>query len=62
MAGPIEGIARAMQNLEEYGLAHGYYPEPSKSIFVPSSPEAKDDCQQQLAEFKFEFEFWDGSH
>jgi hypothetical protein len=55
MVGPVEGIARAMQNLEEYGLAHGYYPEPSKSIFVPSSPEAKDDCQQQLAEFKLEF-------
>jgi hypothetical protein len=27
---------------------------------VPSSPEAKDDCQQWLTEFKFEFR--DGSH
>eukprot|EP00978_Attheya_sp_CCMP212_P037689 scaffold180215_cov36-Attheya_sp.AAC.2 len=32
-----------MRLLEEYGPACGYYPEPSKSIFVPCSPEATDE-------------------
>jgi hypothetical protein len=59
MVGPVKGIAQLMQLLEEYGPTRGYYPEPSKSIFVPSPPEAKDDCQRRLAEFKFEFQ--DGS-
>ena len=57
---PVDGIPhQAMQLLEECGPACGYYPKLSKSIFVPSSPEARDECQWRLAEFQFEFQ--DGS-
>ena len=57
---PVDGIPhQAMQLLEECGPACGYYPELSKSIFVPFSPEARDECQWRLAEFQFEFQ--DGS-
>jgi hypothetical protein len=48
-----------MRLLETYGPARGYYPEPSKSIFVPCTPEATDECKRRLAEF--EFQFRDGS-
>jgi hypothetical protein len=56
---PVKGIAQNMRLLKEGGPAHGYYSKPFKSIFVPSSPEAMDQCQWWLAEFNFDFR--DGS-
>jgi hypothetical protein len=44
-----------MRLLEVLGPARGYYPEPSKSIFVPDNPEAMEDCKRELADFNFIF-------
>ena len=56
MAGPVEDIARAMTLLEERGPARGYFPEPTKSIFVPTVWEARQQCQDALSTFQFQFQ------
>ena len=54
MTGPVDAIARAMRLLEEQGPARGYYPEPEKSIFVPSTPEVATECQDRLKDHNFQ--------
>ena len=43
-----------MRLLEEQGPARGYYPEPEKSIFVPSTPEVAMEYQDRLRAHNFQ--------
>ena len=53
MSGPADAIARAMRLLEVRGPARGYYPEPSKSIFIPDNAADADRCREILVELPF---------
>ena len=53
MVGPVDAIARAMRLLERQGPARGYFPEPEKSIFVPTKPHEADRCRDALNCFGF---------
>ena len=55
MGGRIKGIANAMTLLLERGPARGYFPEPEKSIFVPSVPAEMEECKSLLQEFNFQY-------
>jgi len=52
MAGPVQGIAKAMRLLADQGPARGYYPEPAKSIFL-CNPTDDATAREVLAEFAF---------
>ena len=53
MAGPVTGIATAMQLLLLHGPSRGYYPEPSKSIFI-CRPEDRERARDMLSNFDFQ--------
>ena len=52
MAGPVTGIAKAMRLLLHHRPSRGYYPEPSKSIFVCNA-EDREQARTVLEEFNF---------
>ena len=55
MFGPISAIIEGMKLLLKLGPARGYYPEPSKSIFIPQHPDQLQECKSLLSNFNFNF-------
>jgi hypothetical protein len=55
MHGRIIGIARAEDLLQEQDPARGYYPKPSKSIFVAKVDAKAADCRVRLEGYDFQF-------
>ena len=53
MVGKVEDLRTAMELLQERGPARGYFPEPSKSVFVPATPEVAEQCKIALKDFNF---------
>jgi hypothetical protein len=58
MEGPVRDIAKAMRLLQQQGPARGYYPEPTKSIFVGHEGSLD---RAKILLMEFDFQYRDGS-
>ena len=56
MAGPVEDIAGAMEHLQRWGPARGYFPEPSKSIMI-CSPEHHEVLEERMGAKGLHFKY-----